>query len=228
MQRASSEFESVVTTSLTEVEIAVREVLTTYNEMVGRYHAMLAATNETLYLWDRYEFLPDLNDSAPLLLEDLLDAQERQADEEAAFVDAEVNYAISLMDLRKAMGTLFSADLYGCSTPQLHTGQTSAYLDVSNPGQLPPAAQVELPTVPEQPFDGPASDEQEVVPPPSTPTAEPLPQFPLDLPSTDAGQEGRSPRVPRTKLPLVSGTKNDEGLFQAKSFSTVEPGKLKW
>ena len=41
--RALHEFQAVVETALTEVELASREVTTTYQEMVGRYHAMLAA-----------------------------------------------------------------------------------------------------------------------------------------------------------------------------------------
>ena len=126
MQQATSQFENTVEVSLTEVEIAVREVATTYREMLGKYHAMLAAADETFYLSDRYALLPGINDSAVLLLEDLLDAQERQADEEAAFVDAQVSYSVSLIRLRKAMGTLLLTDPVGSqldrqqrSSPQL-------------------------------------------------------------------------------------------------------------
>ncbi len=110
LQQASSQFEYTVETSLTVVEIAVREVETSYREMVGRYHTILAAAEETSFLSDRYALMPGINDSATLLLEDLLDAQERQADEEAAFVDAQVNYSLSIVRLRKAMGTLLLAD----------------------------------------------------------------------------------------------------------------------
>jgi hypothetical protein len=41
-----------------------------------------------------------------LLIEDLLDAQERLADEEREFVRAQVDYAISWVQLRKSMGVL--------------------------------------------------------------------------------------------------------------------------
>ncbi|MCA9131578.1 MAG: TolC family protein [Planctomycetales bacterium] len=109
LQQASSEFENTVETSLTEVEIAVREVETTYAEMLSRYQAMLTASEETLFLSDRFKLLPGQHDSATLLLEDLLDSQERQADEEASFVDAQVNYSLSLIRLRRAMGTLLIA-----------------------------------------------------------------------------------------------------------------------
>ena len=54
----------------------------------GKYHAMVAVTDEADYLFDRWKALPGADDSAVLLLENLLDAQERVADEEAALVRA--------------------------------------------------------------------------------------------------------------------------------------------
>lgn len=110
--RAVNQFRSTIEKSLTEVELAVREVHTTYREMLGKYQAMVAAQNETTYLDDRFRTLPGANDSATLLLEDLLDSQERLADEEAAFVDAQVTYSTSLVQLKRALGTLFT-----CTSP---------------------------------------------------------------------------------------------------------------
>ena len=104
--RSVNQFQSVVESALTEVELAAREVETTYREMVGKYQAMIAARDETHYLDDRFRVLPGVNDSATLLLENLLESQERLADEEAAFVDAQVQYSISIVGLRKTMGTL--------------------------------------------------------------------------------------------------------------------------
>ena len=100
-------FRQTVETALTEVEVSAREVETTYQEMVGRFHSMAAAQRETSYLTDRWETLPELNDSVTLLLEDLLDSQERLADEESAFVSAQVQYSIAIIQLKRAMGTLF-------------------------------------------------------------------------------------------------------------------------
>ncbi len=110
MTRAASQFRSIVEQSLTETELAIREVHTTHREMVGKYEAMVAADNETKYLVARWQALPGLDDSATLLLEDLLDSQERLADEESAFVQAQVNYSVSFVRLRKAMGTLLRFD----------------------------------------------------------------------------------------------------------------------
>ena len=100
-------FRQTVETSLTEVEVSAREVDTTYQEMLGRYYSMVAADRETNYLVDRWQTLPEANDSVTLLLEDLLDSQERLADEESAFVNAQVQYSISIVRLKQTMGTLF-------------------------------------------------------------------------------------------------------------------------
>ncbi len=106
LKRAISSFRATVEASLTEVEITSREVDTAYREMLGKYQAMLAAQNEVSYLQDRFEVLPMIEESSLLLLEDLLDGYERVADEESAFVLAQTSYALAIIQLRRATGTL--------------------------------------------------------------------------------------------------------------------------
>ena len=110
LTRALNQFRAVVETSLTEVELAVREVTTTHKELLGHYHAMVAAENETAFLVDRWQTLPDIDDSVTLLLEDLLDSQERLADEEAAFAQAQMDYSVAAVKLKQVMGTLFQVN----------------------------------------------------------------------------------------------------------------------
>lgn len=110
LNKSLHEFRSVVETAFTEVEVATREVETTHKELLGRYQAMIAAKKETEYLRDRWETLPGLDDSVTLLLEDLLDSQQRLAGEESAFAKAQSKYALSFVELQKAMGTLFQVD----------------------------------------------------------------------------------------------------------------------
>ncbi len=100
------EFHQATEVTFTEVEIAVRETETAFTEMVTKSQAVEAAGNEVIYLQDRWDHLPDANESAILLIEDLLDAQERLADEEREFVSAQTTYAMSWVQLRKAMGIL--------------------------------------------------------------------------------------------------------------------------
>ena len=97
-------------TGLTEVELAVREVETAHLEMNGRYYAMLAAQKESSFLTDRWETLPEENDSVVLLLENLLDAQERLAEEEAAFSNAQFDYSVAVVKLKQATGILFQVN----------------------------------------------------------------------------------------------------------------------
>ena len=83
------EFQQTTEVTFADVEIAVRETQTTFDEMVTKKQAIEAASQEVNYLQQRWELLPDPNESAILLIEDLLDAQERLADEERAFVLAD-------------------------------------------------------------------------------------------------------------------------------------------
>ena len=106
LTRAVGQFRAVTESALTEVEVAYREVGTTHQEMLARYEAMRASSQETDFLMDRWQTLPEVNDSSTLLLEDLLDSQERLTDEEDSFVRAQVSYAVALVKLRQAMGTL--------------------------------------------------------------------------------------------------------------------------
>jgi outer membrane protein TolC len=106
LSRAIYEFQQTTEVAFADVEIAVRETHTAFDEMATKQLAIDAASREVAYLQQRWELLPDPNESAVLLIEDLLDAQERLADEEREFVRAQVDYAISWVQLRKSMGVL--------------------------------------------------------------------------------------------------------------------------
>lgn len=111
MRKALAEFKNTIETGLTEVELALRESETSYQEMLSKYQSMLAAERESLYLLERWKVLPDQDRSSVLLLEDLLDSQERLANEEAAFVAAQVNYVLSLAELKRVMGVLMATEI---------------------------------------------------------------------------------------------------------------------
>ena len=116
MCQAMYEFQQATEVAFTEVEVAVRETKTAFNEMIAKKRSIDAAQNEVAYLQQRWEFLPDPNESAVLLIEDLLDAQERLADEERAFVTAQVSYAMSWIQLRKVTGVLLRFDAHSQAT----------------------------------------------------------------------------------------------------------------
>ncbi len=108
--RTLHEFRQITEATFTEVEIAVRETRTAYDEMFAKQQAIEAAGREVEYLQQRWELLPDPNESAILLIENLLDAQQRLADEERAFTRSQVDYAMSWVRLRKSMGVLLRFD----------------------------------------------------------------------------------------------------------------------
>ena len=121
LKRAINSFKATVETSLTEVEIASREVDTAWRELLGKYQAMVAAQNEVSYLQDRFDILPNVEESSILLLEDLLDGCERLADEEAAFAQAQTSYSLSIIQLRRATGTMLRSRY---DAPELENSET--------------------------------------------------------------------------------------------------------
>ncbi len=110
MNRTLYDFQQTTEVALTDVEIALRETQTTFGEMSAKKLSIQAAKREVDYLRVRWEYLPDPNESAILLIENLLDAQERLAGEEQAYVAAEVAYAVAWVQLQKSMGTLLRLD----------------------------------------------------------------------------------------------------------------------
>jgi outer membrane protein TolC len=113
-RRAVMEFRDTVETGLTEVELAARELETSYQELGSKYQAMIAAEEEARYLDHRWRLLPSGDGSTAQLLEDLLDAQERLADQEEGFVAAQVSYALAMIQLKRSMGTLLRFINEGC------------------------------------------------------------------------------------------------------------------
>ncbi len=144
MRQLTQRFDETVQTLLTDVEIAVREVVATYQEMVGRYRATIAAEEEVAYLTQRWELLSGDDRSVSFLLEDLLDAQDRLATEEFGFALAQRDYTLSQTTLKRATGTLLRQEqiepVRACCNglPELRFERTAR---VATPSEiLPPTA----------------------------------------------------------------------------------------
>jgi outer membrane protein TolC len=126
LRQITAEFDEIVQMLMTDVEIAVRDVTATHQEMIGKYRAMQAAAVELEYTTRRWQLLSGEDRSASFLLEDLLDAQDRLAVEEYGFALAQRNYTLSLTELKRATGTLLQQEqiepVRTCSNglPQLH------------------------------------------------------------------------------------------------------------
>jgi outer membrane protein TolC len=110
LQQLTYQLQQTTDTLRAEVEVAVRIVETAFREMHSKYRSMTAADAEVRYLGDRWRVLPGEDQVASFLLEDLLDAQERQATQAADFVTAQVSYTVALAELKRATGTLLQAE----------------------------------------------------------------------------------------------------------------------
>lgn len=93
-----------------EVEVAVREVNTTQQELLAKEAAMSARSRQLDYLTRRWERLPGENVSASLMLENLLNAQVALAESEYEFLQSQMTYNLSLTNLKRATGVLLRTD----------------------------------------------------------------------------------------------------------------------
>ncbi|NND99870.1 MAG: TolC family protein [Pirellulaceae bacterium] len=98
-----------------EVEVAVREVNTSYQELAAKNRARKAAEAEAETLEVRWKSFGGRDNNASLALEALLQAQERVAIAEQELAQAQLTYSLSLINLRHANGTLLQID--SCGNP---------------------------------------------------------------------------------------------------------------
>jgi outer membrane protein TolC len=104
------EFQGTVQTLQAEVVVTVREVETSYRELQGRRESMRAALIDVQYLNERWRLLPGDDRSASFLLANLLDAQDRLALEQSAYLDAQVAYSLALLEFKRRTGTLLRSE----------------------------------------------------------------------------------------------------------------------
>jgi outer membrane protein TolC len=90
-----------------DVETAVREIETAHREMISHSHAIVGSEAEIEYLSNRWRLLPGDQQTAGLMLDDLLNAQERLSRSEASYVSAVVGYNLAFVHWKRATGTLF-------------------------------------------------------------------------------------------------------------------------
>jgi outer membrane protein TolC len=94
-----------------EVENAIREIDTSYQEMLCQAHAVVANLEEIEYLQSRWEASLDDQRSSTVLLDDLFNAHDRLARSEGLYATAVVTYNTGFATLNRAMGTLVDCEL---------------------------------------------------------------------------------------------------------------------
>ena len=90
-----------------EVETAVREIETAHREMISHAHAIVGGEAEIEYLTNRWRLLPGDQQTAGLVLDDLLNAQERLSRSEASYAMPMVGYNLAFVQWKRATGILF-------------------------------------------------------------------------------------------------------------------------
>lgn len=127
MRQITSELQAIVDATMLDVEIAWRAVQTAHRGIRANYRSMTAIQAEVDYLQDRWTRLPGDDRSASFLLEDLLRAQDRLAEAEFSFAEAQNAYTMAQVRLKQAMGVLLAKE-------DLQPGETAIPV---TPEQLP-------------------------------------------------------------------------------------------
>lgn len=143
LRRLLSKFQLTVDNLRAEVETAVRYVKTANRNLQSQYQSMVAANADVEFLQRRWEMLPGLDRSSSFLLEDLIDAQDRRAEAEHAFVTAQVDHVMSLTKLNRATGTILHQEPVN---QPISTEDMPAELDLSIHDENPTTSLPAIPT----------------------------------------------------------------------------------
>jgi outer membrane protein TolC len=114
LRQSESLMRQTVADLSSEVEIALREVATTWELYLARRAAAVATTDEVRQKRARLSHIPgDDHTSVSYHLEDLLNAIDRLVSDETALAEAQRNYAVSIAEFNRATGTLVNVDTGG-------------------------------------------------------------------------------------------------------------------
>ena len=110
LRQATNRLQAALLNVRAETEIAVREVTTLHREMLAKRDAIQANAAEIDYLTSRRSLMIGDPQTAGVVLDDLLSAQERRANAEFDFVAAQASYNVALINLNRVTGTLLRAE----------------------------------------------------------------------------------------------------------------------
>lgn len=105
-QTRSEELRETVQQAQTEIEIALVRVQASQEGMQTKRRLLESAIAEEAILMGRWEMLAGDGNSVGVVLETVLDAQLRRTEAERGLVSAQVEQAIAIVQLQRAMGTL--------------------------------------------------------------------------------------------------------------------------
>ncbi len=110
LARLQDEYARALEAVRTEVDIAVRELNTSYLEIGAKSRALAAAEAEANTIEQRWMRMVDGNGTAALNLESLLRAQERVTASERDYMTSVLTYNLAMINLKRANGTLLQSE----------------------------------------------------------------------------------------------------------------------
>lgn len=110
MRQLQRRYALALTAIETEVDIAVRELNTAYQEIQARHRALNAAEAETKTIEARWAKMADGSGQSSLNLESLLRAQERVTEAERDYTESLLTYNLAMINLKRANGTLLQSE----------------------------------------------------------------------------------------------------------------------
>jgi outer membrane protein TolC len=109
-RQLGNQYGTTLETIRLEVEVAVRELQTSRDELSTKQQAMYARTMQLDALTKRWERLPGEDVTASLALENLLIAQDHLARAEFEYLQSQLTYNLSLVNLKRATGLLLEQE----------------------------------------------------------------------------------------------------------------------
>ncbi len=109
VRQLTNQMRTTIDTLLLEVQVAVRELNTSQNELGAKYRSMEATRLQLDSMQNRRGISYANGEAGSSYIERLLTAQERLADEEASFIQSQLTYNVALTNLDRAMGILMDS-----------------------------------------------------------------------------------------------------------------------
>ncbi|MFO0912835.1 MAG: TolC family protein [Pirellulales bacterium] len=179
MRQLESSFRETAERIKAEVEIAVRDLDTSYREIAMKRSALEARRSAVDYLYERWKALPEDESSTGLLLENLLDAQDRLAAAEFEYLASAVSLSLAHMTYKRATGILLQAEQISLArlceggVPSNVMNKLAQRIEAQQQAAPPPSLPtLDLETLPLNPNPNPPQPPN-LTPPASAPTAPP-------------------------------------------------------
>lgn len=109
LRQLSLQFEQTVQAVVLDVEQTHRNVVTANRTLHAKRDALAAAEAEVRFLMERRRLIGN-DRTTSLVLVDLLEAQDRLTVSEHQYLEAQVNYVLALLDLKRAVGSLIQQE----------------------------------------------------------------------------------------------------------------------